>query len=130
MSANRKNKGKGKTMPETKNEQVYPVKSLHDFLYELDREWSKFRNGTIISLVSSGVLFIVVISLLLRVRRLGLGLADFVLLLLAGAFLAYSLYAMYSQVRFFSRWERRIGLLLHMEDELLAEKLSEKQKQL
>ncbi len=117
-------------MPETKNEQVYPVKSLHDFLYELDREWSKFRNGTIISLVSSGVLFIVVISLLLRVRRLGLGLADFVLLLLAGAFLAYSLYAMYSQVRFFSRWERRIGLLLHMEDELLAEKLSEKQKQL
>jgi hypothetical protein len=58
---------------------------------------------------------------------LGLGLVDFVLLLFAGVFLAYSIYAMYSQYRFFNRWERRIGLLLHMEEKLLAEKLGEKQ---
>jgi hypothetical protein len=100
---------------------------LHEFLYELDREWSKFRNGTLISLVSSGVLFLVVVWLLLRIRHFGLGLLDFVLLLSVGILLAYSLYAMYSQYRFFSRWERRIGLLLHMENEILAEKLNEKQ---
>lgn len=114
-------------MSEEKNDKVYPVKSLHEFLYELDREWSKFRNGTLISLVSSGVLFLVVVWLLLRVRHFGLGLLDFVLLLSVGILLAYSLYAMYSQYRFFNRWERRIGLLLHMEDEILAEKLNEKQ---
>jgi hypothetical protein len=116
-----------KEMADEKNDNVYPVKSLHDFLYELDREWSKFRNGTMISLISSGFLFVVVLWLILQIRRLGLGLIDFVLLIFAGIFLGYSIYAMYSQFRFFSRWERRIGLLLHMEDELLAKKLDDKQ---
>jgi hypothetical protein len=111
-------------MTEEKDDNVYPVKSLHEFLYELDREWSKFRNGTLISLFSSGFLFLVVIWVILRVRHLGLGLADFVLLLFVGVFLGYSIYAMYSQYRFFNRWERRIGLLLHMEEELLSEKQS------
>jgi hypothetical protein len=108
------------------DDKVYPVKSLHDFLFELDREWSKFRNGTLISLFSSGILFVIVLWLLLRIRHLGLGLVDFVLLIFAGIFLGYSIYAMYSQFRFFNRWERRMGLLLHMESELLEKKLDEK----
>jgi len=114
-------------MSDEKNGKVYPVKSLHEFLFELDKEWSKFRNGTLISLISSGVLFILVVGILFRTRHFGLGLVDFILLMFVGVLLAYSIYAMYSQFRFFSRWERRIGLLLHMEDEILAEKLGEKQ---
>jgi hypothetical protein len=114
-------------MPSENNDKVYPVKSLHEFLYALDREWSKFRNGTLISLISSSILFLVVIWVILRTRHFGLGPVDFVLLLFVGVFLGYSIYAMYSQYRFFNRWERRIGLLLHMEEELLAEKLDEKQ---
>jgi uncharacterized membrane protein len=77
-------------------------------------------NGTLIGLISEYFLFVV--SLILRTRRLGLGLIDFSLLLIAGALLGYSIYAMYSQYRFFSRWERRVGLLLHMEENMLAEK--------
>ncbi len=115
-----------KNMAGEKNDVAYPVKSLHDFLYELDREWSKFRNGTLISLVSSSILFVVVVWLILRTRFYDLGLIGFVLLMFAGIFLGYSLYALYSQYRFFNRWERRIGLLLHMEDELLTKKLNEK----
>jgi hypothetical protein len=122
-----KKKMKGKEMAEEKNDKVYPVKSLHDFLFELDKEWSKFRNGTLISLISSGALFLFIVAILLRTRHLGLGLIDFVLLVFVGILLAYSIYAMYSQFCFFTRWERRIGLLMHMEDEILAEKLSEKQ---
>ncbi|MGE5532937.1 MAG: hypothetical protein ACM3UL_00815 [Ignavibacteria bacterium] len=114
-------------MSNEKSDKVYPVKSLHEFLYELDKEWSKFRNGTLISLVSSSFLFLLVVWILLRIRHLGLGLIDFVLLIFVSILLAYSIYAMYSQYRFFNRWERRIGLLLHMEDEILAEKLGEKQ---
>jgi hypothetical protein len=106
-------------------EKIYPVKSLHDFLFELDKEWSKFRNGTLISLFSSTILFILVVLILMRTRHFGLGLIDFVLLLIAGIFLAYSIYAMYSQYRFFSRWERRVGLLLTMEEQMLSEKLAE-----
>jgi len=88
--------------------------SLHDFMLELNREWTKFRNGTLIGLISSGVLFLFVVSLILRTRSLSLGLLDFSLLLIAGALLGYSIYAMHSQYRFFSRWKRRVGLLIQM----------------
>ena len=46
---------------ETSEEKQYPVKSLHDFLSELDKEYTKFRNGTLIGLASSGILFILVV---------------------------------------------------------------------
>ena len=110
---------------ESSENKQYPIKSLHDFLFELDREWTKFRNGTLIGLISSGILFLLVVWLLLRTRHLGLGLIDFVLLIFAGIFLGYSIYAMYSQYRFFNRWERRVGLLLHMEEQILTEKIDE-----
>jgi hypothetical protein len=114
-------------MAEEKTEKLYPVKSLHEFLFELDKEWSKFRNGTLIGLISSSFLFIVVLWLILTVRRLDLGLGAFLFLIVAVVFLGYSIYAMYSQYRFFNKWERRIGLLLHLEEEILAGKLDEKQ---
>ncbi|MGA3060338.1 MAG: hypothetical protein ABSD92_08210 [Candidatus Bathyarchaeia archaeon] len=110
---------------EPSEDKPYPVRSLHDFLSELDKEWTKFRNGTLIGLVSSGILFLLVVWLLLRTRHFGLGFVDFVLLVFAGIFLGYSIYAMYSQYRFFNRWERRVGLLLHMEEQMLSEKLDE-----
>ena len=42
---------------ENSEDKQYPVKSLHDFLSELDKEYTKFRNGTLIGLISSGILF-------------------------------------------------------------------------
>ena len=110
---------------ERSEEKVYPVRSLHDFLSELDKEWTKFRNGTLIGLGSSVVLFLVVVFLILRTRHFELGLVGFILLILAAIVLAYSIYAMYAQYRFLNRWERRIGLLVHMEEQMLSEKLDE-----
>jgi len=126
MNSATKEENGGEEMGEEKADKPYPVRSLHDFLFDLDREWSKFRNGTIIGLFSSGFLFIVVLWLILIIRRLpGLGLLAFLFLVMAGVFLGYSIYAMYSQYRFFNKWERRIGLLLHLEEEILARKLDE-----
>jgi ABC-type Fe3+ transport system permease subunit len=128
MNSGTKEENEGEEMGEEKADKLYPVKSLHDFLFELDREWSKFRNGTLIGLLSSGFLFVVVLWLILIIRRLpGLGLVAFLFLVVAGVFLGYSIYAMYSQYRFFNKWERRIGLLLHLEEEILAGKLDEPQ---
>jgi hypothetical protein len=110
-------------------QKAYPVKSLHDFLFELDKEWSKFRNGTLIGLISTGVLFIIVVGIILRTRSLHLGLIDFVLLIFAGILLGYSIYAMYAQYRFFSKWERRVGVLLRTEQEMLTGKLDDKKEQ-
>lgn len=110
---------------ENPEDKQYPVKSLHDFLFELEKEWTKFRNGTLIGLASSVILFIVVVWLILRIRHFGLGFIDFALLVLAAVLLGYSIYAMYSQYRFLNRWERRIGLLVHMEEEMMSKKLED-----
>ena len=111
---------------EKTDDKIYPVRTLHDFLFELDREWGKFRNGTLISLISSGILLLAVVWLILRVRALELGIVGFLFLIFAAVFLGYSVYAMYAQYRFFSKWERRVGLLLQTEQNLLNEKLDEK----
>lgn len=110
---------------EKREEKPYPVKSLHDFLFELDKEWSKFRNGTLIGLAASAILFVISLLLALRARHFGLGLLGFGLLVVVAIILAYAVYAMYSQYRFLSKWERRIGLLLHMEEEMLSDKLAD-----
>jgi len=117
-------------MPEeNKDDKQYPVRSLHDFLLELDKEWTKFRNGTLIGLGSSVVLFLVALYFILRGRHFGLGIVGLILLILALIVLAYSIYAMVAQYRFLNKWERRIGLLVHMEEEMLSEKLEDPKNQ-
>ena len=117
---------------EEKEERPYPLRTLHDFLSELDREWTKFRTGTLISIIASGILLVFYVPrlLLIAIRRPRPPLIDIVvdimLLVLVVAFLVYSIYAMTTQYRFFSKWERRIGLLLHLEEKLIGEKLEER----
>jgi len=113
-------------MTKEKEEKTYPIKSLHDFLSELDREWSKFRTGSLVGMIASGVLlvFFVLRFLLLALRRLDV--VDVMFLVFAAIFLIYSIYAMFAQYRFFNKWERRMGLLLHLEEELMSEKLEGK----
>ena len=112
-------------MAEEKPERPYPLRSLHDFLYELDREWSKFRTGSLISMIASAslLIFFVLRFLLLAIKQTNL--IDMMFLGFVAAILVYSTYAMLDQYRFFNRWERRIGLLLHIEEELMEKKLGE-----
>jgi len=111
-------------MGEEKPERLYPLKSLHDFLTELDREWDKFKMGSLIGMITCGALLVFLIPSILRAIKPPL--FDFVFLLFAAAFLVYSIYALFAQYRFLSRWERRVGLLLHLEEQLMSEKLGEK----
>ena len=75
--------------------------------------------------MSSGVLFIIVVWLILSVRHFRLGFLDFVFFIVIAIIAGYSSYATYSQYRFLSKWERRIGLLVHMEEQMMSEKLDE-----
>jgi len=112
-------------MTEKREEKSYPVRSLHDFLFELDKEWSKFRTGSLISMVASAALliFFVLRFLLLAIRHVDV--IDIMLLTFVAILLIYSIYAMLVQYRFFNKWERRMGLLLHLEEELMKEKFEE-----
>ena len=116
---------KQKMAKENNDNKLYPVKTLHDFLFELDQEWTKFRNGTLFALFSSGILFILVIWLILVTRHFRLGFIDFLFFIFVAVIAGYSIYATYAQYRFLNKWERRIGLLLHLEDQMLSEKLDE-----
>ena len=110
-------------MAEEKGERLYPVRSLHDFLYELDREWGKFRAGSLLGIIVSGSLLVFFVAYLLPHALRRPGFLDVLFLTCVIILLVYSLYAMLVQYRFFSRWERRMGLLLHLEEELMKEKL-------
>lgn len=111
-------------MTEEKPEGIYPVRSLHDFLFELDREWSKFRTGSFIGMIASGALLVFsVLRLLVAIRQRAI--VDFIFMIIIVAFLIYSTHALLAQHRFFKRWERRVGLLLHLEEKLIGEKIEE-----
>jgi len=123
-------------MDKDEESEHYPLKSLHDFLSELDEEWGKFRTASLIGIVTSGVLIIFLIfrflGLLWRIRNLGLRfievLDEFIFLVLVAVFVSYEIYLLLRQYKFFAKWERRIGLLLHLEERLMG-KTEEKIRQ-
>ncbi len=112
-------------MSERKHEKTYPVRTLHDFLSELDKEWSKFRTGSLVSMIASGVLLVFFVSRFLLFALKRLDIMDTIFLVFVAIFLIYSIYALIGQYRFFNKWERRMGLLLHLEEELMSEKLED-----
>jgi hypothetical protein len=107
---------------ERKKGSELPLRTLHEFLFELDREWNSFRTGSILSILTSAILLILLLIprlFVVALRRFGPVLDQLVFVALVVA-LAYGIYLQYRQHLFYSRWERRMGILLHMEDELLG----------
>ena len=113
-------------MSKKEETESYPLKSLHDFLTELDKEWGKFRTGSMIGIITSGALLIFLIirflGLFVRIRR-GLALIEaldeLAFLILVAVFVTYEIFLLLRQYKFFTKWERRVGLLLHLEERLL-----------
>lgn len=109
-------------MDERKEEGTYPLRTLHDFLYELDREWDRFRTGSLVSIITTVALFFLFIpryfiNTLRTPDRL-----DTLIALGIIAALVYSIYLSYRQHAFYTRWEKRMGLLLHLEEQVLEER--------
>jgi len=112
-------------MSKKEETESYPLTSLHDFLTELDREWDRFRTASIIGIVTSAVLlfFLIIrfLGLIVRIRRFGLfaALDEFLFLFFVGFFVIYEISLLLSQYKFFKKWERRVGLLLHLEEKVM-----------
>jgi len=98
-----------------------PIRTLHDFLLEINNEWNRFRTGRLLNIVTTIILFALFIptSFIISLRRAG----PFDTLLLLGiiAALTYNTYLAYRQYKFYQKWERRMGLLLHIEEQILNE---------
>jgi hypothetical protein len=112
-------------MSEKEPEQVYPVKTLHDFLSEINREWQRFKRGTLASLFFLSIMLATFVPLFVRAVRYEWDLIMYVFLIGLAAFLIYSIRVMISQYRFFRKWDHRREQLVNLEEKLMSEKLSD-----
>lgn len=94
-------------------EKKLPLRSLHDFLFEIDKEWNRFKTGSMLSFIFLLILFLLSLRQTFASRKLFNLLFTLVLL--------YTTYASWRQYAFYRKWERRLGLLLHLEEELLGD---------
>jgi hypothetical protein len=120
---------KEKIMTEKETENAYPVKTLHEFLSELNREWSRFKRGSLISIFISTMLLIAFVSVFTRLLGSGfVEITDVIFAILLMAFLLYSIRLMIVQYRFFRKWEYRMTRLFNLEEKLMPENVEETTK--
>jgi len=110
-------------------EEYYPLKTLHNFLQEIDREWDIFKTAAIIGIILLVTLmaftsyrllmFILMLKAGMKILRI---LDEILFTALIFAFVIYEVYLLSRQYNFFKKWERRMGLLLHVEKRLLEKR--------
>lgn len=98
-----------------------PVQGIHDFLTEIDEGWSRFKTGSLLSIVTTCLLMVMFIPryFILTIRQPGY--IDTLIAIGIIAALVSTIYLSYRQYRFYGRWEKRIELLIHLEKELMGE---------
>ncbi len=114
-------------MSEEAPEKIYPVKTLHEFLFELNREWRRFKRGALMSLFVLCLLLAAFVPLLFRTIRSGLDVLDVIFLGALAVFLIYDVRIMVTQYRFFKKWGHRMEQLVSFEEKLMSTKLEEKE---
>lgn len=114
-------------MNEKEPEKIYPVKTLHELLSELNKEWRRFKRGTLASLFFLSVLLAAFIPLFLRAIGLGVDVVVFIFPIILAAFLIYVIRIMIAQYRFFRKWGHRMEQLVSLEEKLMSEQLEEKE---
>jgi len=109
-------------MTQKEIEETYPVKTVHQFLSEMDQEWSRFKRGALISAFISIMLILALVTGSIVALRRGFGgVGDAIFIGLVLAFLVYSVYLMIGQFRFFRKWEKRMSRLVTLEEKLMPE---------
>ena len=108
-------------MADKEQENLYPVKTMHEFLAEINQEWSKFKRGAILSLLTSSILLVAFALVFYRTITTGFEVSDIILELILLGFVVYSMYLMNVQYRFFRKWENRMTRLYMFERKLMPE---------
>jgi hypothetical protein len=109
---------------ETEN---YPVRTLHEFLSELNREWRRFKRGTLATLILLSISMLAFVPLFFRAIRQEWDIFAYVFLIGLGAFLIYLIRITVVQYRFFRKWGHRMEQLVSLEEKLMSETLGEKE---
>jgi len=115
-------------MNEETSEKIYPVKTLHEFLAEISKEWHRFKRGTSASLFFLSMALISFIPLFFRAVRLEWDIFAYIFLIGLAAFLIYSMHLMIAQYRFFRKWEHRMEHLVNLEKKIMQENIEDDEK--
>lgn len=107
-------------MTEEQEDKRLPLRGIHEFLFEISSEWSSFRTGSLVTAVLSGLLILLLLPRLIVFQWRPREIVE--TLILGGIIivLSYNLVIGYRQHQFYKRWERKIGLLMKTEEELLG----------
>ena len=108
-------------MTEQETEKVYPVKTTHEFLYEIEKETNRFKRGAIISILISVVMLVFLAFIAIEVTRLHFSVSGVILEGILAAFLVYCIYLMSFQFKFFRKWEKRLNKIANFEEKLMPE---------
>jgi len=108
-------------LSDEKKPRTLPVRILHEVLLEISNEWTRFRTGSLLSIITTLTLFVLFIP---RYFLLTLHKQDhfdsIIAFCIIIAFL-YNIYLSYRQHQVYQRWEKWLGLLLRVEEERLGD---------
>jgi ABC-type transport system involved in cytochrome c biogenesis permease subunit len=107
-------------------QQAYPVRTMHEFLYQVERETNRFKRGAIISILISALMLVVLVAVAYITMQQTIAASGIILLAVLAAVLTYSIYLMTFQYRFFHTWEKRLNQLNKLEEKLMQELIEEK----
>jgi uncharacterized membrane protein YbhN (UPF0104 family) len=108
-------------MTETENKEVYPVRTMHEFLYQVEHETNRFKRGAVISILISAFMLVLIVFVLYALIPRGYSASGIILIGVLAGLLVYSIYLMSFQYRFFRRWEKRLNQLNELEAKLMPE---------
>jgi len=108
-------------MTKKENEDVYPVRTMHEFLYQVERETNRFKRGAVISILISALMLVLIAVVTYELSPRGFAVSGIILEAVLAGFLVYSIYLMSFQYRFFRKWEKRLNQLSALEAKLMPE---------
>ncbi len=112
-------------MTQKDNQEVYPVRTMHEFLYQVERETNRFKRGAVISIMLSAIMLAVVGFVSYATMSRGVAASGVILLAILTGVLVYSIYLMSFQYRFFRKWEKRLNRLNALEEKLMPQETKE-----
>ena len=108
-------------MMEKEKQEVYPVRTMHEFLYQVEHETNRFKRGAVISILISAFMLVLTAVVSYTLIPRGFAVSGVILIAVLAGLLVYSIYLMSFQYRFFRRWEKRLNQLNELEAKLMPE---------
>lgn len=107
-------------MTDENKDKKLPLRSIHEFLFEISAEWNSFRTGSLVTAILSGLLILLLLPRLIVFQWRPREIIE--TLILGGIILvlSYNMVIGYRQHQFYKRWEKKIGLLIKTEEDLLG----------